>query len=140
VELRGLEPLTPCLQIAVSTWSAAADLGSVVLPSTRQVPRVTGINGTLMARPASLGRGYAAAGDNPGPLADRRRPAYAVDMGALRRLAQNLGLVYRDDGTWRPAGGRMPPTTTPESPAGSRTGALRRLARNLGLVYRDDGT
>jgi hypothetical protein len=24
-------------------------------------------------------------------------------MGAFRRLAQNLGLVYRDDGTWRPS-------------------------------------
>jgi hypothetical protein len=24
-------------------------------------------------------------------------------MGPLRRLAQALGLVYRDDGTWRPA-------------------------------------
>jgi hypothetical protein len=30
-------------------------------------------------------------------------------MGALRRLAQNLGLAYRDDGTWRPAGLRQPP-------------------------------
>lgn len=29
-------------------------------------------------------------------------------MGALRRLAQNLGLVYRDDGTRRPPGLKRP--------------------------------
>lgn len=32
-------------------------------------------------------------------------------MGALRRLAQNLGLVYRDDGTRRPPGLKMPALT-----------------------------
>jgi hypothetical protein len=29
----------------------------------------------------------------------------------LRRFAQNLGLVYRDDGSWRPLGMRKPPAS-----------------------------
>jgi hypothetical protein len=30
-------------------------------------------------------------------------------MGMLRRIGQNLGLVYRDDGSWRFLGQRTPP-------------------------------
>jgi hypothetical protein len=33
-------------------------------------------------------------------------------VGVLRRLAQGLGLVYRDDGTWRPTGMRTPPSAS----------------------------
>jgi hypothetical protein len=61
-------------------------------------------------------------------------------MGAFRRLAQNLGLAYRDEGRWRPVGVRKPPVTPPQPSAGSGRKAFRRLAQNLGLVYRDDGT
>ena len=42
---------------------------------------------------------------------------HANAMGALRRLGQSLGLIYQDDGTWRPWGSRTPPTT-PESRTG----------------------
>ena len=31
-------------------------------------------------------------------------PPASPGMRTLRLLAQNLGLAYRDDGTWRPAG------------------------------------
>ena len=44
-------------------------------------------------------------------------------MGALRRLGQSLGLIYREDGTWRPIGSGTPPATS-----GSRTG--KRLPAN----------
>jgi hypothetical protein len=36
-------------------------------------------------------------------------------MSTLRRLAQNLGLAYRDDGTWRPAGRKTGKATKEES-------------------------
>jgi hypothetical protein len=58
----------------------------------------------------------------------------------LRRLAQNFGLAYREDGSWRPIGMRQPPTTPPAPPASSGGRVLRRLAQGLGLAYRDDGT
>src|ERR1022692_1703 len=61
-------------------------------------------------------------------------------MRALRRLAQNLGLAYRDDDSWRPAGMRLPPETPPQPSAYSGVRALRRLAQILGLIYQDDGT
>jgi hypothetical protein len=57
-------------------------------------------------------------------------------MGTLYRLAQKLGLVYRDEGTLRPLGARRPPATPPAQDPG----AARRLAQFLGLVYQDDGT
>jgi len=50
VELRGLEPLTPCLQIGLSTCGQDADLASEVPASIRDVPLATGVNGTLMAQ------------------------------------------------------------------------------------------
>ena len=50
VELRGLEPLTPCLQSAVSACGAAPDLAADAPGSVRETPRCTGGNGTLMAR------------------------------------------------------------------------------------------
>jgi hypothetical protein len=50
VELRGLEPLTPCLQIAVSSWADIADLGKLLSAVDRTVPLRTVVNGTLMAR------------------------------------------------------------------------------------------
>jgi hypothetical protein len=50
VELRGLEPLTPCLQIAVISLLAVAELVVGLAMSGRWVPLVTGANGTLMAR------------------------------------------------------------------------------------------
>jgi hypothetical protein len=34
-------------------------------------------------------------------------------MGMLRRIGQNLGLVYRDDGSWRFLGQRTPPAIAP---------------------------
>lgn len=61
-------------------------------------------------------------------------------MRALRRLAQNLGLAYRYDGSWRPAGMRLPLETPPQPSAYSGVRALRRLAQILGLIYQDDGT
>src|SRR5450755_3311574 len=61
-------------------------------------------------------------------------------MRALRLLAQNLGLAYRDDDSWRPAGMRLPPETPPQPSAYSGVRALRRLAQILGLIYQDDGT
>jgi len=41
VELRGLEPLTPCLQIAFSTWAKDAELGEGLPTSARGVPPLT---------------------------------------------------------------------------------------------------
>ena len=61
-------------------------------------------------------------------------------VDVLRRLAQNLGLAYRDDGTWRPLGMRPPPATPPAPLANPAARLLRRLAQGLGLVYQDDGT
>lgn len=53
-------------------------------------------------------------------------------MGVLRRLAQGLGLVYRDDGNWRPTGMRTPPsapksqsTNPPAEPIDLLKGAKR---------------
>jgi hypothetical protein len=50
VELARLELATPCLQIAVSTWAESADLGEWLTMGYRDVPLLTGVNGTLMAR------------------------------------------------------------------------------------------
>ena len=50
VELSGLEPLTPCLQIAVSSCADIADLRSQPSLSDRGIPLLTGVNGTLMAK------------------------------------------------------------------------------------------
>jgi hypothetical protein len=57
VELSGLEPLTPCLQIVVITRVEAAELHSRLPVSHPDVPLVTVLNGMLMAR--DLGRGRA---------------------------------------------------------------------------------
>jgi hypothetical protein len=50
VELRGLEPLTPCLQIDVFARATGAELARELPLSIRGVPLVTLLNGTLMAR------------------------------------------------------------------------------------------
>jgi hypothetical protein len=50
VELRGLEPLTPCLQIAAIGQVMQPELGGRLSVGDRGVPSVTGVNGTLMAR------------------------------------------------------------------------------------------
>jgi hypothetical protein len=50
VELRGLEPLTPCLQIAVTGRVVRRELGCCVSAIDHEIPAVAGINGTLMAR------------------------------------------------------------------------------------------
>jgi hypothetical protein len=50
VELRGLEPLTPCLQIAVIVRVTGSELDDRPPVSDRGVPLLTGVNGTLMAR------------------------------------------------------------------------------------------
>jgi hypothetical protein len=44
VELRGLEPLTPCLQIAGIVQVTGAHLGSRFSASDRGIPLVTGVN------------------------------------------------------------------------------------------------
>lgn len=44
-------------------------------------------------------------------------------MRALRRLAQTLGLIYEDDGNWRPPGLRVPPALT-------RKDGLRQVTTN----------
>jgi hypothetical protein len=46
VELRGLEPLTPCLQSDVSRRCDRADLASQLSVSSREVPLLTSANGT----------------------------------------------------------------------------------------------
>ena len=50
VELRGLEPLTPCLQIAVISRVMCCELRCCMAVADRGVPAVTSVNGTLMAR------------------------------------------------------------------------------------------
>ena len=50
VELRGLEPLTPCLQIGFSSRGYGPDRGGELSVRDRSIPLVTGVNGTLMAR------------------------------------------------------------------------------------------
>ena len=50
VELRGLEPLTPCLQIAVIGPQTGTELGGSLAVSNRDMPPMTRLNGTLMAR------------------------------------------------------------------------------------------
>jgi hypothetical protein len=50
VELRGLEPLTPCLQIVVITQEPGRELACGPPVSDRGIPLVTLLNGTLMAR------------------------------------------------------------------------------------------
>jgi len=55
-------------------------------------------------------------------------------MRALRWLAQNLGLVYRDDGMWRPAGLRQPSANREGTPEEVRQ------ALALGVVMTCRGT
>ena len=50
MELRGLEPLTPCLQITVSAQIGRSDLDGPGSASDRWIPLLTTLNGTLMAR------------------------------------------------------------------------------------------
>jgi hypothetical protein len=50
VELRGLEPLTPCLQSDVFVCCDRADLAGQLSVSSREIPLLTPVNGTLMAR------------------------------------------------------------------------------------------
>jgi hypothetical protein len=58
VELRGLEPLTPCLQSDVFARCGAADLASQLSASSREIPLLTPGNGTAIVEstgdPASL--------------------------------------------------------------------------------------
>jgi len=65
------------------------------------------------------------------PTLEPRVGLYDPRMGKLRRLAQNLGLVYRDDGSWRPFGVRPRPATPAartEKPSGETEGAGGRPA------------
>jgi hypothetical protein len=57
VELRGLEPLTRCLQSDVYVCRDRADLVSQLPVGSRSVPLVAVINGTLMARRLDAGAG-----------------------------------------------------------------------------------
>ena len=50
VELRGLEPLTPCLQIAVTGRVVCHELACCVFATDLGIPALAGVNGTLMAR------------------------------------------------------------------------------------------
>src|ERR1700761_4892863 len=50
VELRGLEPVTPCLQIAIISRVMCCELGFCMAMTDRGIPAVTGVHGTLMAR------------------------------------------------------------------------------------------
>ena len=50
VELRGLEPLTPCLQSDVFAGSGGADLAGRLPVSSREIPLLTPANATLMSR------------------------------------------------------------------------------------------
>ena len=50
VELGGLEPPTPCLQSDVFVCCGHADLVRQLSVSAREVPLITGVSGTLMAR------------------------------------------------------------------------------------------
>jgi hypothetical protein len=61
VELRGLEPLTPCLQIAVITQQPRRELADKLSTSSHSVPPLTGVNGTLMARPSGTSKSASAA-------------------------------------------------------------------------------
>jgi hypothetical protein len=56
VELRGLKPLTPCLQRAVISRDLELELAVLRAVSNRAVPLSTGVNGTLMARQPSARR------------------------------------------------------------------------------------
>jgi len=55
VELRGLEPLTPCLQSDVSVRPRGADLARQLSGSRLEIPLRTPANGTLTARDLGLG-------------------------------------------------------------------------------------
>jgi hypothetical protein len=56
VELKGLEPLTPCLQIVASAGAQGTELGEGPPAGIRGVLLLTIVNGTLMARrPRSTG-------------------------------------------------------------------------------------
>jgi hypothetical protein len=66
VELRGLEPLTPCLQIAVTIRPPGPELGGGLSASDRGTPLATGGNGTLMARREAAST-CAASSSSPGP-------------------------------------------------------------------------
>ena len=48
--LRELGPVTPCLQIGLSSCAQGASLVSGLSASDRRVPLVTELNGTPMAR------------------------------------------------------------------------------------------
>jgi hypothetical protein len=75
VELRGLEPLTPCLQSDVFACVSGSDLHSRLSVRDRHVPLRTGVNGTLMARDLGLGRRrqrVASTAPSPGELAAPR--------------------------------------------------------------------
>ena len=50
MELSGLEPLTPCLQIDVVALLIEAELAHRPSVTVRCVPSLAGVNGTLMAR------------------------------------------------------------------------------------------
>ena len=50
MELGGLEPPTPCLQSDVFVCCGHADLVRQLSVSAREVPLITGVSGTLMAR------------------------------------------------------------------------------------------
>lgn len=62
----------------------------------------------------------------------------ARNNGSLpRRIAQYLGFVYNDDGTWGPTGrGAGGPVRTRTPNTGS---PIRRTAQYLGFVHNDDG-
>jgi hypothetical protein len=61
VELRGLEPLTPCLQSDVFVCCDGADLARQLSVSSREIPLLTSGNGTLMARRSCSAGALAAA-------------------------------------------------------------------------------
>ena len=84
VELRGLEPPAPCLQIDVSAWENSADLRLWPRASDRRIPALTGGNGTLMARRTAEAVARSE-GLEPPNLPIRR------DLRALSRSAVCLG-------------------------------------------------
>ena len=87
LELRGLEPLTPCLQIAVIDRPAVAELGLGLAVSDRRVPFAPGANGTVMARRGG-GRSAGAAGHAGRAVS---RPAHR----RIRRMPLGGGRVLR---------------------------------------------
>lgn len=55
MELRGLEPLTPCLQIAGTAQVGRRELDGWLPASNRDIPLLTEVNSTLMARRSQAG-------------------------------------------------------------------------------------